>query len=112
MFDSTIHLGDVLMMGSVAGSLLFAYHKWDKKIDMRHLENNNAISKIDTKIDSQSLDIKQRVDRVENKIDENTRTTNGINARMIDLGVTVEKHITADDIVQKEMLRRIDRIDK
>jgi hypothetical protein len=31
---------------------------------------------------------------------------------MIDLGVTVEKHITADDIVQKEMLRRIDRIDK
>lgn len=101
IFDATINLGNVLTgIGTIAG-VLWAYHNWDKKVEVRHVVLKSEIKNID-----------QKVDRVESKIDENTKTTNGVGDRMIELKVQVEKHCAVDESVQKEISRRLDRMEK
>ena len=99
-FDPTINLGNIITGIGTVGGILWAYHSWDKKVELRHQANKYQIDNID-----------QKVNRIEAKIDENTKTTNGVDSRVIDMNVKIEKHITADDVVQKEILRRLDRID-
>jgi hypothetical protein len=99
-FDPTINLGNIITAVGTVGGVLWAYHQWDKKVEIRHIQNTLQIENID-----------QKVNRIEAKIDDNTRTTNGVDKRVVDMNVKIEKHITADDVVQKEILRRLDRID-
>ena len=96
-FDATISLGNILTAVGTVGGILWAYHNWDKRVEIRHIEMSNKVE-----------NISQKVDRVEGKIDENTRTTNGVNNKVGELNLKVEKHIVADDIIQKQILTRLD----
>jgi hypothetical protein len=98
--DPTINLGNVLTGIGTVGGILWAYHSWDKKVELRHQANKFQIENID-----------QKVNRIEAKLDENTKTTNGMDSRVIEMNVKIEKHISTDDVVQKEILRRLDNID-
>lgn len=100
-FDPTINLGTILSAGITVGGILIAYHQWDKRVEIRHIENKNQIANID-----------QKVDRVEKKIDDNTQTTRAVNEKVIDLNVKMEKHITADDVIQKQILKQLDKFDR
>lgn len=97
-FDATINLGNVITLAATIAGGFYAYHKWDIKTELRHQDHKNQIANID-----------QKVNRLESKIDENTKTTNGVSDRVIDLNIKMEKHVVADDIVQKEILRRMDK---
>ncbi len=96
-FDPTINLGTIISGAVTIGGILIAYHKWDQKVEIRHEQNKNQIANID-----------QKVDRVERKIDDNTSTTRAINDKVIDLNLKMEKHITADDIIQRQIINRLD----
>lgn len=100
-FDPTINLGSILTAAGTIVGILTAYHKWDKQQEIRHNQNINKIDNIN-----------QKVDRVEIKIDDNTKTTNGIGEKMAELKVQVERHCAVDEQVQKDITRRLDKMEK
>lgn len=100
-FDPTINLGNILTGAVTIAGIMWAYHKWDTKVELRHQANKLQIESID-----------QKVDRVEAKIDDNTKTTNGIGVKMNDLKIQVEKHCAVDEAIQRDISRRLDKIEK
>jgi hypothetical protein len=100
VFDATISLGNILTAGGTVGGLLWAYHKWDKRIEIRHVNNLNEFAKMNVKMD-----------RVESKVDETRRDVNGSRQKLEALDTKVEKHLVADDLVQRELMRRLDKLD-
>lgn len=99
-FDPTINLGNILTAILTIIGGFWAYHKWDIKIELRHQQNKNQVDNLD-----------QKVNRIEMKIDENTRFTNGLGIKISDMDKKVEKHLVADEIIQHEIARRLDRLD-
>lgn len=106
-FDSTINLGNIVTIAVTIFGGLWAYHKWNMSIEIRHEQNKNQIRGIDDKV----VQLDTKTDRLELKIDENTKTTNGVNLRVMDTNGKLDKHIITDDLIQKEILRRLDKID-
>ena len=99
-FDPTINLGNILTAAGTVGGILWAYHRWDKKVELRHQATKLQMGNID-----------QKVDRLEFKIDENTKTTNGVNDRVLELKSNVERHCAVDEEIQRSINRRLDKLD-
>jgi hypothetical protein len=104
-FDPTINLGNILTAVGTIGGILYAYHRWDKQVEIRHIKTTNAFENLNNKLDA----IDHKADRVEGKIEETRRDVNGVKDKFIELNLKMEKHVLADDIVQKEILRRLDK---
>lgn len=100
VFDTTISLGNILTaVGTVVG-VMYAYHNWDKRVEIRHVQNLNEFEKLTG-----------MVDRVESKVDETRKDVNGSRQKLVDLSRQVEVHQVQDELIQKEIVRRLDRLD-
>ncbi len=100
VFDTTISLGNILTAVGTVGGVMYAYHNWDKRVEIRHIRNLNEFESLSGKID-----------RVESKVDETRKDVNGSRQKLVDLGEQVRVHQAQDEIIQKEIVRRLDRID-
>lgn len=121
-WDPSINLGNVLTAAITVTSVLSAYLNRDKRMEVRHVETQNKITalsaELQNKIESASKDldnkisnVDQKADRIEFKIEENTRFTNGVATKLVDVDKSLGKHQMADEIIQKEIVRRLDKID-
>jgi hypothetical protein len=104
-FDSTINLGNILTAAGTIIGLFWAYHQWDKRVEIRHIKTIAAFDELNNKMDN----IDYKADRVESKVDETRRDVNGVKDKFIELNLKMEKHVISDDIVQREILRRLDK---
>ena len=100
VFDTTISLGNIITGVGTVGGVLFAYHRWDKRVEIRHIQNLNEFESLSGKID-----------RVESKVDETRKDVNGSRQKLVDLSRQVEVHLVQDELVQKDIARRLDKLD-
>lgn len=100
VFDTTISLGNILTAVGTVGGVFYAYHSWDKRVEIRHIQNLNEFDKLTG-----------MVDRVESKVDETRKDVNGSRQKLMDLSRQVEVHLVQDELVQKDIARRLDKLD-
>ncbi len=106
-FDPTINLGNILTFAGTLIAGAIAYAKWTQSIEIRHVKNEAEFEKINGKLDS----VENKTDRVEKKVDETRRDVNGTAHKILVLDGKVDKHCAEDALVQKELLRRLDKLD-
>lgn len=100
VFDSTISLGNILTAAGTIGGIFYAYHNWDKKVEIRHVKHLAEFDKLSG-----------MVDRVEMKVDETRKDVNGSRQKLDGLSRQVEIHQAQDDLIQKEISRRLAKLD-
>lgn len=80
---------------TILGSLLtvfWGFHKWDKKIEIRHESNRASMA-----------NMADGLRGVSNKLSENTHKT-------IEIGSEIGEHIAEDKVIHEELKRRMDEI--
>jgi hypothetical protein len=98
-FDSTINLGNVITAAGTVVGLMWAYHKWDTKVEIRHQKNIWEFESLNGK-----------VDRIETKVDDAKRDVNGTHQKIAEISSELKRHSLADEIVQREIIRRLEKI--
>lgn len=92
VFTPDINLGNVISAVSFIGGTLFAFHKFDKKIDLRHQSN----------VDRDTANIKTMT-RIERKLDDTADVA-------ADLASEVKVHIAEDKIVHANVVNNLSEI--
>jgi len=100
-FDPTVNLGSIITLLTTIGGLFWAYHAWDKKVEIRHVENQGKIDAIKTSIGG-----------IEDRVCETGGDLKCAVKEINKVASAVDAHVQNDNIKHEEFDRRLDRLER